>query len=73
MRQGRRRTIPGNQNVEEYRIVNRKESLRVADGFLSYDFLNNQEQFLRSRGKLDQAKFFWLLKSLRPLWSKMLK
>ena len=73
VRKGRKRTIPGNQNIEEYRIVNRNESLLVADGFLSYDFLNNQEKFLRSRGKFDQARFFWFLKSLRPLWSKMLK
>ena len=58
MREGRKRTIPGNQNIEEYRIVNRNESLLVADGFLSYDFLNNQEKFLRSRGKFDQARFF---------------
>lgn len=73
VRQQRKRTIPGNQNIEEYRTINREESLLVADGFLSYNFLNNQEQFLRSRGKSDQARVFWLLKSLRPLWSRMLK
>ena len=71
--EGRKRIIPGNQNIEEYRIVNREESRLVADGFLSYDFLNNQEQFLRSRGKLKQAGIFWFLKSSRPIWSKMLK
>ena len=71
--EGRKRIIPGNQDIEEYRIVNRQESRLVADGFLSFDFLNNQEQFLRSRGKLKQARVFWFLKSSRPLWSKMLK
>ena len=71
--EGRKRIIPGNQNIEEYRIVNREESRLVADGFLSFDFLNNQEQFLRSRGKLKQARIFWFLKSSRPLWSKLLK
>ena len=71
--EGRKRIIPGNQNIEEYRIVNREESRLVADGFLSFDFLNNQEQFLRSRGKLKEARIFWFLKNSRPLWSKMLK
>ena len=71
--QGKKRIIPGNQNIEEYRIVNREESLLVADGFLSHDFLNNQEQFLRSRGKANQARIFWFMKSSRPLWSKMFK
>ena len=71
--EGRKRTIPGDQNIAEYRIVNRQESRLVADGFLSFDFLNNQEQFLRSRGKLREARIFWFLKNSRPLWSKLLK
>ena len=46
------RTIPGQQSVTEYKQVNRRESVEVADAFLSYNFLDNQVSFLRSKGKL---------------------
>ena len=46
------RTIPGQQSVAEYKQVNRRESVEVADAFLSYNFLDNQVSFLRSKGKL---------------------
>ena len=71
IREGRRRTIPGGQDVEEYKIVNKRESIQVADSFLSYNFLNAQENFLRSKGK-KEAKLFWFLKKSRPLWSRLL-
>ena len=70
--QGKKRTIPGGQDVQEYKAVNKRESVEVANGFLSYDFLDNQEKFLKSKGKLKDARIFWILKSLRPLWSKLL-
>ena len=70
--QGRKRTIPGNQDVSEYKKVNRRESVQVADSFLSYNFLDNQVTFLRSKGKEREARVFWILKTLRPLWSKLL-
>ena len=92
------RTIPGQQSVAEYKQVNRRESVEVADAFLSYNFLDNQVsflrasctvlyctvlfctvlyctvqvRFLRSKGKLREARIFTLIKSLRPLWSKLL-
>ena len=71
IREGRSRTIPGGQDVEEYKIVNRRESIQVADSFLSYNFLNAQENFLRSKGK-KEANLFWFLKKSRPLWSRLL-
>ena len=71
IREGRTRTIPGGQDVEEYKIVNKRESIQVADSFLSYNFLNAQENFLRSKGK-KEAKVFWFLKKSRPLWSRLL-
>jgi len=70
--QGKKRTIPGGQDVLEYKAVNRRESVEVADAFLSYNFLDNQTKFLKSKGKLKEARIFWILKSLRPLWSKLL-
>ena len=70
--QGRRRTIPGHQDVDEYKIVNRRESVAVADSFLSYNFLDNQVKFLNTKGKFKEARVFWILKTLRPLWSKLL-
>ena len=70
--QGRRRTIPGNQDVSEYKKVNRRESVQVADSFLSYNFLDHQAAFLRSKGKEREARVFWILKTLRPFWSKLL-
>ena len=70
--QGRQRAIPGNQDVSEYKMVNRRESVQVADSFLSYTFLDNQVNFLRSKGKESDARVFWILKTLRPLWSKLL-
>jgi len=69
---GKKRAIPGNQNVEEYREVNKRESVQVADAFLSYNFLDYQENFLRSKGKSKEARMFWILKVFRPLWSKLL-
>ena len=69
---GKKRAIPGNQNVEEYKEVNKRESVQVADAFLSYNFLDYQENFLRSKGKSKEARMFWILKVFRPLWSKLL-
>ena len=69
---GKKREIPGNQNVEEYKLVNKLESVKVADAFLTHDFLDYQENFLRSKGKIKEARMFWILKILRPLWSRLL-
>ena len=69
---GKKRAIPGNQDVEEYKEVNKRESVKVADAFLSYNFLDYQEKFLRSKGKNKEARMFFILKVLRPLWSKLL-
>ena len=37
---GKMREIPGGGSVEEYKEVNRKESLDLADAFLSTKFVN---------------------------------
>eukprot|EP00092_Neocalanus_flemingeri_P014351 GFUD01015480.1.p1 GENE.GFUD01015480.1~~GFUD01015480.1.p1 ORF type:complete len:309 (+),score=86.48 GFUD01015480.1:62-988(+) len=69
----KKREIMGGGSKEEYSELNAKESVAVADAFLSSQFLNAQYQMLRERGKLGSAGIFWSLKSLRPLWSRVLK
>ena len=39
-REGRKKEIPAGGTVEEYKAVNARESLELADAFLSYNFLN---------------------------------
>merc|ERR1719334_1071972 len=67
---GKKKEIPAGGTVEEYKAVNAKESLELADAFLSYPFLDAQYKFLKSKGK--NASLFLILKTLRPLWSKLL-
>ena len=108
-REGRTKQIPAGGTVQEYKEVNARESLELADAFLSYNFLNvsisiipniccsmldcnlisdpsdverkcqklnvilqAQYEFLKSKGKSSQANVFMLIKTLRPLWSKLL-
>lgn len=71
-KEGRKRTIPGGGDVAEYKAVNLEESIKLADAFLSVPFLNAQYKFLKTKGKTANATVFWLLKSTRPLWSKLL-
>jgi len=40
IKEGKKRSIPGGGSVEEYKRVNREESIQLADAFLSYPFLN---------------------------------
>merc|ERR1719291_309584 len=67
---GKVKQIPAGGSVEEYKAVNAKESLELANAFLSYPFLDAQYQFLKSKGK--SASVFLVLKTLRPIWSKLL-
>ena len=39
-REGRTKQIPAGGTVQEYKEVNARESLELADAFLSYNFLN---------------------------------
>ena len=38
--EGKKKEIPGGGSVEEYKAVNARESIDLADAFLSYNFLN---------------------------------
>lgn len=71
-KEGKKKEIPAGGTVQEYKAVNAKESQDLADAFLSYNFLNAQYEFLKSKGKSSQANVFMLIKTLRPLWSKLL-
>jgi len=69
--EGRQRAIPGGGQVAEYKEINLKESHVLADAFISYKFLDAQYDFLKSKGKLREARMFWILKTIQPLWSKL--
>ena len=69
---GRPRTHRGSASPEELKAVNAKESVQVADSFLSRPFLKGQFKFLWSRKKRGPAMMFWTLNMTRPLWSKFL-
>jgi len=72
VRIGKKRQIPADGVVDEYKQVNAHESVQLADAFLSKPFLKAQYQFLKSKGKTSNAAVFWLIMSTRPLWSKLL-
>ena len=59
--------------VSEYKDINMKESYALADAFLATPFLAAQYNFLKQKGKTQQANIFWFLKVSRPLWSLLLK
>ena len=40
VKEKRMKSIPGGGSVEEYKRVNKEESVRLADAFLAYPFLN---------------------------------
>jgi len=69
---GKVKEIPAGGSVTEYKAVNAKESEELADAFLGYNFMNAQYKFLKSKGKSQPAMLFLVLKTLRPLWSKLL-
>jgi len=56
----------------EYKLVNAKESIDLADAFLGDDFLEGQRAFLSSKGKTGPAMVFSILKLTRPIWGMLL-
>lgn len=69
---GRKRWLVEQGKVDEYKAVNAKESLDLANAFLSPAFLDGQYKFLKSKGKTTPATIFWTLKTTRPLWKNMM-
>ena len=70
--EGKVRGLVADGKVEEYKVVNAKESCDLADAFLSTPFLMAQYEFLKSKKKTQPAMVFRTIALLRPLWSKLL-
>ncbi len=66
------RTFRGSAQLEELKAVNAKESVAVADSFLSAPFMEAQFRFLWSRKKRAPAMMFFVLRYTRPLWARLL-
>jgi len=70
--EGKTRSLVADNKVDEYKAVNAKESIDLADAFLSTPFLMAQYNFLKSKKKTQPALVFKTIALLRPLWSKLL-
>lgn len=70
---GEARTFQANSNYEELKEVNAKESIQVADAFLSSPFLKGQFRFLWGKKKRVPATVFLGIWLSRPLWSLLLR
>ncbi|MDF1561655.1 MAG: enoyl-CoA hydratase/isomerase family protein [Deltaproteobacteria bacterium] len=70
--EGRERGYRGGTSREELLAVNARESVQVADSFLSAPFLKGQYRFLKSKKKWAPAATFFLLWRTRPLWSRLM-
>lgn len=71
--EGRTRTFRGGATKEELKAVNARESIALANAFLSPKFLEGQFKFLASKKKTAPALTFLALRVTRPLWSRLLK
>lgn len=69
---GRERGFQGGSNRDELKAVNARESIELADAFLSAPFIRAQFVFLKSRKKWGPAAMFLTLLLTRPLWSRLL-
>lgn len=70
--EGAERSYRGGATREELVAVNARESVEVADAFLSPRFLNGQFKFLWSKKKRVPALTFLALRLTHPLWSRLL-
>ena len=68
----RERSFRGGSNRDELKAVNARESIDLADAFLSTPFIKAQFTFLKSRKKWGPAAMFLTLLITRPLWSRLL-
>ena len=69
---GAGRSYRGGSERDELKAVNARESIDLADAFLSPPFIKAQFNFLRSRKKWGPAAMFLALLITRPLWSRLL-
>ena len=71
--EGRDRRLKEKGLYDEYKEVNKKESVDLANAFLSEKFLSAQRDFAASRKKSGPARLFSALLLTRPLWINMVK
>lgn len=69
---GAQRSFRAGSKRDELKAVNARESVDLADAFLSTPFLRAQYKFLRSRKKWGPAAMFLAMIITRPLWSRLL-
>lgn len=70
---GATRKFRGPGELDALKAVNAKESIGVADSFLSAPFMQAQFKFLWSKNKRGPAAMFLAMWASRPLWSQLLK
>ncbi|MDP2344363.1 MAG: enoyl-CoA hydratase/isomerase family protein [Deltaproteobacteria bacterium] len=73
VRAGKERNFRAGATRAELKAVNARESVDVADAFLSPRFLSGQFRFLRSKRKHGPALVFLALRLSHPLWSRLLR
>jgi len=69
--QGEVRSFRGGE-LEELKAVNARESVELADAFLSSPFLKAQLRFLFGKKKYGPASLFGAMLLTRPLWARLL-
>jgi len=69
--EGRTRTLRGGFTLDELLAVNARESVQVADAFLSRTFLRGQARFLWTKKKRGPALAFAALWLTQPAWSRL--
>lgn len=69
---GAMRSFRGGSGRDELKAVNARESVALADAFLSAPFIRNQFRFLWSKKKWGPAFMFLTMLMTRPLWSRFL-
>jgi enoyl-CoA hydratase/carnithine racemase len=67
-----KRGFRGGSERDELKAVNARESVALADAFLSAPFIKAQFQFLWSKKKWGPAGMFLAMLITRPLWSRLL-
>lgn len=68
----KKRSFLAGSQLEELKTINAKESIAVADAFLSAAFLKEQARFLWSKKKRTPSLVFFSLWLLRPIWARLL-
>ena len=69
---GATRSYRGSSGRDELKAVNARESVDLADAFLSAPFIKAQFKFLKSKKKWGPAAMFLAMLISRPLWSRFL-